>query len=243
VNRQVLLSAHRAGLAGLMLAALAAAGCGPVSDMLGLSKKKAVPAAAPVEKSDPAAQGDAAGAVTAAGGNEATGRAGSRTLRAPRGLRAAVPAKGSPDTAPNAMSAVTIGEDGTVFVHDPNGVPALESRTAAMPGGVGAPVISAPRPLIDGRIYSKTDPDVVPARLVSAQRGGPMFRNMESAVNTMELIISKQARVEEFRLISPPQRMTDMLLLSGAKTWKFVPALKDGQPVRYRTQFSWDATP
>jgi hypothetical protein len=37
--------------------------------------------------------------------------------------------------------------------------------------------------------------------------------------------------------------MTDMLLLSGAKTWKFVPALKDGQPVRYRTQFSWDATP
>jgi hypothetical protein len=243
VNRQVLLSAHRAGLAGLMLAALAAAGCGPVSDMLGLSKKKAVPAAAPVEKSDPAAQGDAAGAVTAAGGNEATGRAGSRTLRAPRGLRAAVPAKGSPDTAPNAMSAVTIGEDGTVFVHDPNGVPALESRTAAMPGGVGAPVISAPRPLIDGRIYSKTDPDVVPARLVSAQRGGPMFRNMESAVNTMELIISKQGRVEEVRLISPPQRMTDMLLLSGAKTWKFVPALKDGQPVRYRTQFSWDATP
>jgi hypothetical protein len=59
----------------------------------------------------------------------------------------------------------------------------------------------------------------------------------------MELIISKQCRVEEVRLISPPQRMTDMLLLSGAKTWKFVPALKDGKPVRYRTQFSWDATP
>jgi hypothetical protein len=239
----VLLSAHRASLAGLMLAALAAAGCGPVSDMLGLSKKKAVPAAAAVEASDPAAQGDAAVAVTAAGGNGSSGRAGSRTLRAPRGVRAGVPAKGSPDIQPNAMSAVTIGEDGTVFVHDPNGVPALESRTAAMPGGVGAPMVSAPRAPIDGRVYSKADADVVPARLVSAQRGGPTFRNMEAAVNTMELIVSKQGRVEEVRLISPPRRMTDMLLLSGAKTWKFVPALKDGQPVRYRTQFSWDATP
>jgi hypothetical protein len=34
-----------------------------------------------------------------------------------------------------------------------------------------------------------------------------------------------------------------MLLLSGAKTWKFVPATRNGQPVRYRTQFSWEETP
>ncbi len=226
-----------------MLAALAAAGCGQVSDMLGLSKKKAAPAAAPVEKSDPAAETNAAGTVTAAGGNGSTGKAGSKTLRAPRGVRTAVPANGSPDAVPDTTSAVTIGEDGTVFVHDPSGVPALESRAGATPGAMGAPVVSAQRPPMDGRIYSRADPDVIPARLVSAQRGGPMFRNMESAVNTMELLISKQGRVEEVRLISPPQRMTDMLLLSGAKTWKFVPALKDGQPVRYRTQFSWDATP
>jgi hypothetical protein len=108
---------------------------------------------------------------------------------------------------------------------------------------MGAPVVLSPRAPSDGRIYSKADPDVVPARLVSAQSGGPTFRNMEAAVNTMELIISKQGRVEAVRLVSPARRMTDMLLLSGAKTWKFVPALKDGQPVRYRTQFSWEGTP
>jgi hypothetical protein len=36
--------------------------------------------------------------------------------------------------------------------------------------------------------------------------------------------------------------MTDMLLLSGAKLWKFEPATKDGQPVRYRTTVSWQTT-
>jgi hypothetical protein len=37
--------------------------------------------------------------------------------------------------------------------------------------------------------------------------------------------------------------MTDMLLLSGAKTWKFTPAMKEGVPVRYRTTISWEITP
>jgi outer membrane biosynthesis protein TonB len=61
-------------------------------------------------------------------------------------------------------------------------------------------------------------------------------------MNTMELLISPQGRVEQVRLISPTKRMTDMLLLSGAKTWKFAPALRDGEPVRYRTMFSWEVT-
>jgi len=61
-------------------------------------------------------------------------------------------------------------------------------------------------------------------------------------VNTMEVVISKLGRVEEARLTAPPKRMTDMLLLSGAKMWKFTPAMKDGQPVRYRTMVSWETT-
>jgi outer membrane biosynthesis protein TonB len=59
----------------------------------------------------------------------------------------------------------------------------------------------------------------------------------------MELVITREGRVETVRLLTPATRMTDMLLLSGAKTWKFAPALKEGQPVRYRTRFSWEATP
>jgi hypothetical protein len=37
--------------------------------------------------------------------------------------------------------------------------------------------------------------------------------------------------------------MADMMLLSGAKNWEFDPALKDGQPVKYRLELSWAATP
>lgn len=122
---------------------------------------------------------------------------------------------------------------------------ALESRVGANGAPALAPVVSGARPLVrdERRIYSSEDTDVVPARLIKAQTTGPVFRNMASSVNTMELIISKQGRVEEVKLTSPSRKMTDMLLLSGAKTWKFVPAMKDGLPVRYRTQFSWEETP
>jgi hypothetical protein len=95
----------------------------------------------------------------------------------------------------------------------------------------------------DRSIYSKADLDVTPARLLTPQTGGPTFRNVKPDINTMELVVSKLGRVEQVKLITPVRRMTDMLLLSGAKTWKFTPAMKNGQPVRYRTQFSWETMP
>ena len=91
------------------------------------------------------------------------------------------------------------------------------------------------------RIYSKEDPDVLPAQLLTGP-GSAGFSAALTDINTMELVISKLGRVEEVRLSAPPKRMTDMLLLSGAKMWKFVPAMKNGQPVRYRTQVSWETT-
>jgi outer membrane biosynthesis protein TonB len=101
------------------------------------------------------------------------------------------------------------------------------------------------RPPVQERspIYSQADSDVVPAKLLTPQKGGPTFRNVAPDINTMEIVISKQGRVEQVKLVTPPKRMTDMLMLSGAKTWKFSPALKDGQPVRYRTEFSWEMNP
>ena len=32
------------------------------------------------------------------------------------------------------------------------------------------------------------------------------------------------------QLVDGPTRMPDMMLLSGAKTWRFSPAIKDGEP-------------
>ena len=55
--------------------------------------------------------------------------------------------------------------------------------------------------------------------------------------------MSERGDVMHVRLIDGPRRMPDMMLLSGAKMWRFQPAVKDGDPVRYRTVVSWLAGP
>ena len=116
---------------------------------------------------------------------------------------------------------------------------AIPLETAALPVSRLAPAVAAR----NDRIYSSEDTDVTPAVLLTTSEAGPMFRGITPSLNTMELLISPTGKVEQVRLLSPTVRMTDMLLLSGAKTWTFAPALKDGQPVRYRTMFSWESTP
>jgi hypothetical protein len=36
------------------------------------------------------------------------------------------------------------------------------------------------------------------------------------------------------KLVGAPRNVHDSMLLSAVKAWEFVPALKDGVPVRYR---------
>ena len=222
-------------LAPMITAAALSAGCGQVSDMLGLSSKPAkVPV--PIEKQDSApVEGSAAtpGQTTPAAPSKTSTTS---ARRARKRTAATGTANLTTQAAGNAASPEVALVDNDS---------ALESRAGALATPALAPVVNGARPLMldPARIYSGADADVVPARLIKAQTSGPVFRNMASTVNTMELIISKQGRVEEVKLTSPTKKMTDMLLLSGAKTWKFVPATKDGQPVRYRTQFSWEETP
>lgn len=61
--------------------------------------------------------------------------------------------------------------------------------------------------------------------------------------NTMELLIDEGGNVERATLVSDPVRMSDMLLLSSAKTWRFHPALKDGRPVKFQLFVSWVVSP
>jgi hypothetical protein len=214
-------------------------GCGQVSDMLGLSSKP-VKAPAPVEKPD-TAQVEAP--TAAAPGRAVTAVAGSKNATtSPRPARRRTPVTGNANAASEIPAASNAPSPEVALVDNDS---ALEARAGANGAPALAPVVSGARPMVrdERRIYSSEDTEVVPARLIKAQTTGPVFRNMASSVNTMELIISKQGRVEEVKLTSPSRKMTDMLLLSGAKTWKFVPATKDGQPVRYRTQFSWEETP
>jgi len=55
-------------------------------------------------------------------------------------------------------------------------------------------------------------------------------------IGVLEIIVSASGAVEQVRLISVSNRFQDRMIVSAAKAWQFEPAMKNGQPVRYRTQ-------
>ena len=98
-------------------------------------------------------------------------------------------------------------------------------------------------PAVDPSIvYSQTDQTVEPPRLLSR----PLTRRLPSGGSdaaTVEVVISPDGGVERVRLTSRPRRLVDVMELSAAKAWQFDPALKDGQPVRYRVELGTSVPP
>jgi outer membrane biosynthesis protein TonB len=92
-------------------------------------------------------------------------------------------------------------------------------------------------------VYSDRDRDVRPPQLIDSELPRPTVAGWRTDTNTIELIVSEDGSVEHVKLLTAPQRMTDVMLLSRAKLWKFAPALKDGQPVRYRVVMTWEVNP
>jgi hypothetical protein len=104
------------------------------------------------------------------------------------------------------------------------------------------PTEPAPEP---APVYSSADSSVNPPVLLFPQLTPPLAAAVSSGagINRMVVVVSSEGTVERVQLIEGPARMPDMMLLSGAKTWRFTPAFKDGEPVRYRTVISWAALP
>jgi hypothetical protein len=187
-----------------------------------------LPPPAPVEREDPPKPKPAP-----ARRPDATVKAATRPKAIP-GI--ATPAKSVVEAAPSTINANLVAPPAVAPV-----APVVPLAPAPAPAAATTAVMNAAFFVDESRIYSKDDPEVVPARLLTTP-GNSGISSENTDVNTMELVISKLGRVEEARLTVPPKRMTDMLLLSGAKMWKFTPAMKDGQPVRYRTRVSWETT-
>jgi len=128
-----------------------------------------------------------------------------------------------------------------------------KASVAAAPEPLARPTPSLPQPAAsrartDRRadvIYSRDDADVQPPVMTYPQLPSPLMIGSpsEAFVNRMELVVAADGSVERVRLVNTPRRMSDMMLLSGAKVWKFAPAIKDGVPVRYRTTVSWTVFP
>ena len=106
--------------------------------------------------------------------------------------------------------------------------------------------VVAPRENLATTIYSSADTDVEPPVMLYPSLPPTVFvaRNADvTVINRMELVIAPDGSVERVRLVNGPTRMPDMMLLSGAKLWKFSPAVKDGTPVRYRAVVTWTGFP
>jgi len=71
----------------------------------------------------------------------------------------------------------------------------------------------------------------------------PLVGGFETRTSTLELLISKSGAVERAKIFSPSRNWEDAMLLSRAKTFQFVPAQRNGFPVRYRFVMEVDATP
>jgi hypothetical protein len=111
---------------------------------------------------------------------------------------------------------------------------------------LAAPIAAPPAETVDPEaIYTSADEGISPPKMLYPQLPPPplVISGSNDNVNVMEIVIGGDGSVERVKLVSPPRRLTDMMLLSGAKSWRFAPASKNGLPVRYRMAFSWATTP
>ena len=113
-------------------------------------------------------------------------------------------------------------------------VPAPQPATPAAqgapaPGGVAA--VDA-----GGVIYSREDsPLVTPPTLVSPRVPTvPASGAAASAAPEVEVVVAASGEVESVKLVAGQTTALSGMQISAVKAWRFEPATRDGQPVRYR---------
>ena len=86
-------------------------------------------------------------------------------------------------------------------------------------------------------VYSSSDSDVVPPVLTYPRYVESMEREHPNAT-PFQIVVDENGHVESAVLANHPtdmrQAVSGTLLLGAAKAWRFRPATKDGQPVKYR---------
>jgi hypothetical protein len=105
---------------------------------------------------------------------------------------------------------------------------------------VATPEIEPPAVVPEGPIYDGTTADVTPPALLTPIAIAPVRRdqNYVPGLAAVEIIVSGNGRVESVRAARQPGTVGETLemtnWLSITKSWRFGPAVRNGQPVRYR---------
>ena len=146
----------------------------------------------------------------------------------------------------DAVSAAPVREDASTLGATESDVRQLTVRaeqTIAFGEGAGEGVFAdavdgeatmPPDPLLASALFDSSDVNVTPP--VTLRPRVPTIADAASSetVGVVEAIVSATGVVEKVKLLSPPESIHQSMILSAIKTWRFRPATKDGQPVRYR---------
>jgi TonB family protein len=118
----------------------------------------------------------------------------------------------------------------------PPPAPAVASPSAAAK--------SAPPP---GAVYNIEDDGITPP--VPLVQTMPMwtppndnFRRV-TFTGAVEVLIDERGAVESARMIQPINALYDQLLVAAARNWRYTPAMRQGQPVKYRKQIKVNLKP
>jgi len=87
--------------------------------------------------------------------------------------------------------------------------------------------------MTEGHVYSAGDEGVTEPVALRQYLPDPSPGTPPSRLGALMLVVDGQGVVESVRLQSPSNRYHDRFWVSVAKTWRFKPALKDGQPVKF----------
>src|SRR5262249_47562012 len=115
---------------------------------------------------------------------------------------------------------------------------------ATLPKGPAPEAAAAPHfvesvDVIDSTVYSVADMNVEPPIAILPQQLGSLPAGARREDYYMiEVVLNEQGAVESARVTEAPLELGDTVVvtmsLSAVKAWQFLPALKDGRPVRYR---------
>lgn len=99
------------------------------------------------------------------------------------------------------------------------------------------PESPAPPIVRDEAVYTVDAQGVEPAMLMRPQMPSRSPSNTTSEeIGILEIVVSATGAVEQVRLVSATNRFQDRMIVAAAKAWLFEPAMKNGQPVRFRTR-------
>lgn len=104
----------------------------------------------------------------------------------------------------------------------------------APPAGVPAPIDPTLGSMFDSRDTDVTPPRMHQIRLRSESPPGPASQAASGETGLVEVVVSATGTVESAKFVSAPLNVHESMLLSAVKAWRFRPAMRDGQAIRFR---------